>query len=112
MRLGDFNVHCALCRGAQYRVKRVVDVLNFVGGVLETLVMEVHVRESEPMYVLNMYSPNKNVTVEKMEFYLSKLGNRFLVIGDLNAHSPVLDSTVRYSNPTGRTVENLVLMIE
>ena len=44
-----------------------------------------------------------------MEFYIGQLGQRFIIVGDFNAHSPVLDDKTQISNYTGRTIENLIL---
>ena len=84
-------------------------VSDFAGGVLEAQAVQIHMRSSEPLNILNIYNPNKNVTVEEFEHYLGMIGNKFLAIGDFNAHSPVLDSTVRSSNPTGRSLESCLL---
>ena len=92
--------------GLQYRTLNVPD---FVGGSLEAQIMKIFIGNSEPLHILNLYNPNKNVSIEELEYYVSKLGDKYLIIGDFNAHSPVLDSNVRSSNPTGRSLEALLL---
>ena len=88
---------------------RPLDIPGYTGGVLEAQAIRVYLRNSESLNILNVYNPNKNVNVEELDYYLSRLGNKFLIIGDFNAHSPVLDTSVRTSNPTGRSIEALLL---
>ena len=59
--------------------------------------------------LMNVYNPNKNLTCREMEHYLTQLGNRFIIVGDFNAHSSLLSSRDMIANTTGRTIENLVL---
>lgn len=84
-------------------------ITEYDGGVMEVQAIEVYIRNSDPIKILNIYNPNKNVTIDEMEFYLNQLGDRFLVAGDFNAHSAVLDTNVIHPNPTGITLENLLL---
>ena len=93
-------------RSVQFRT---LDIPSYTGGVLEAQVVRIYLRNSDPLHILNIYNPNKNITVDELDYYLNRLGNKFLIIGDFNAHSPVLDSTVRTSNPTGRSIEALLL---
>ena len=95
-----------LHHSVQYRT---LNVPCFPGGVLEAQILEVHMNSSTPLRILNIYNPNKNVLLEEFEYYLDKLGQRYLIFGDFNAHSILLDSTVRTSNPTGRSIETLLL---
>ena len=88
---------------------RPLDIPIYIGGVLEAQAVRIYLKNSEPLHILNIYNPNKNVTGDELDYYLGRLGNRFLIIGDFNAHSPVLDTMVRTSNPTGRSIEALLL---
>ena len=40
----------------------------------------------------NFYNPGKNVSHEEINFYLSRLGEKFVAVGDFNAHSPLWDA--------------------
>jgi hypothetical protein len=44
------------------------------------------------------------VSFEEVNYYLSKLGENFIAVGDFNAHSPLWDSWGR-SNFTGKSIE-------
>jgi ribonuclease HI len=52
----------------------------------------------------NFYNPGKNVSHEEISFYLSRLGEKFVAVGDFNAHSPLWDARGR-TNFTGRSME-------
>ena len=91
--------------GLQYRT---LNVPEFAGGSLEAQIIKIFIDDSEPLHILNLYNPNKNVSIEELEYYVGKLGNKYLIIGDFNAHSPVLDSNVRSSNLTGRLLKALL----
>lgn len=54
--------------------------------------------------VMNIYNPNRNITTDELIHYSEQLGNRAMIIGDFNAHSPIWDGRSR-SNYTGRSIE-------
>ena len=39
-----------------------------------------------------MYNPNKNVTSNEFIFYIRQLERKHIIVGDLNAHSPLWDA--------------------
>ena len=43
-----------------------------------------------------------------MKHYLNQLGQKYILVGDFNAHSPLIETNCR-SNYTGRTLEKIVL---
>ena len=54
--------------------------------------------------IMNLYNPNKNITVGELEHYIGQLGDKFILLGDFNGHSPLWDQRSRI-NPTGRSIE-------
>ena len=58
--------------------------------------------------MLNIYNPNTIVTKAEITHYTEQLGNKFMMIGDMNAHTPLLSSNCPRSNPTGRMLNDLL----
>ena len=76
-------------------------------GHLEVQAVTVDTGRSS-LVILNVYNPNKNLTIAEIEFYVNQLGNKYLIMGDFNAHTPILTSTDTASNQTGKTLEHLL----
>jgi exonuclease III len=91
----------------QYELVRLID---YPGGFLETLAIRINLsRSNEWLWIINVYNPNKNVTKSEIKHYLNQLGNKFILLGDVNAHTPVLDNKYhKYKNATGRSLENIL----
>lgn len=84
-------------------------VLNpFPNGYLETQAIEVILSDSQILKILNVYNPNQPVTTEEYEHYIAQLGDKYLIVGDYNAHTPILDTSCRRRNFAGRTLETLI----
>lgn len=88
---------------------QVVNLNQYQGGILEVQAIKIHMQNSSTMTILNLYNPNKNITLEEMVHYIEQLGNNFLIIGDLNAHTPLLNDTVKRCNQSGKMLEDLLL---
>ena len=43
-----------------------------------------------------------------MNHYIKQLGNKYIIVGDFNGHSRILDDAELRTNPTGKTIEQLV----
>lgn len=54
--------------------------------------------------IANIYNPHKNIYIQELHHYLDVLGDKFIFIGDFNAHSPIWDIDGR-NNTTGRNIE-------
>jgi len=81
-------------------------VIPFPAGLLECQSIEIYTN-SDSINILNVYNPCKNIPLEELQHYTNQLGNSFILIGDLNGHSPLWDSRNRY-NLTGRSIEKLI----
>jgi len=55
--------------------------------------------------IANFYNPGRNVGHNEVTHYMTQLGDKFVAVGDFNAHSPLWDSRGR-SNMTGRSLES------
>lgn len=81
----------------------------YPGGFLEVQAVGVILENGHQLNILNIYNPNKSVTVNEFDHYISQLGDKYLVVGDFNAHTPILDTNCRRSNFTGRSLEGIIL---
>ena len=92
-------------RGLQYQT---VDLQPFNGGVLEVMAIKIFSSDDRTISILNIYNPNKDVSISELNHYINQLGTTYLIAGDLNAHTPILDDRDLTSNYTGRTLEDLI----
>jgi len=89
----------------------VLDLVPFQAGMLEVQAISFTEQYSrEKISLLNFYNPSKNVTEAELLHYVRQLGNRFIIVGDLNAHTPILDNKYhKYKNQTGVSLENVLI---
>ena len=92
-------------RGIQYQLH---NLNHYPDGVLEYQAIKIHLQDQSSLIVFSIYNPNKNVTSDEIEFYINQLGNKYVIIGDFNAHSPVLSSRCTRRDHTGQTVERMI----
>lgn len=90
-------------RGIQYSN---IDLVQFPGGVLEQQAIKIYLNKGS-IIIMNIYNPNLNVTLLEMMHYVGQLGNKYMILGDFNAHSTILSSNGNRQNPTGRMLEDL-----
>ena len=103
-RVGDKGGLAILCR-KDLTVREII-FNSSPNGNLELQIIEV----ASPMgniRIANIYNPHKNITLVELKHYLDILGSNKIMIGDLNAHSPIWDTRGR-SNCTGRNLELLI----
>ena len=81
---------------------------SYPGGVLEVQVITLFLEDGSSMSILNIYNPGGQVTLAEFCHYLKQLDPKFLIV-DLNAHTQLLGSSRIHPNPTGRSLENLLL---
>lgn len=92
-------------RGVQYTR---LDLTPFPSGVLEFLAISLHLKTGNSLKILNIYNPNLNVSIAEMNHYVRQLGNKFIILGDFNAHSPIFSTKCNRSNPTGNMLEQFL----
>ena len=92
-------------RGLQYEN---FELSPFINGCLEVQAMKIHLRSRQTIVILGIYNPNRNLSYAEMEFYIDQLGDKFVILGDFNAHSPILSDNCARTNTTGRTVEEMI----
>ena len=85
-----------------------LDVTPYIGGYLEYQAVRILTNNGDSVSICNMYNPGNSVTTQEIKHYISQLGNKFILIGDFNAHSRILDSNCMRANFTGRTLETLL----
>ena len=79
------------------------------GGELEVQAVSLHMRNHPPLSLLNLYNPQRNISEQEFHHYISQLGDYFILVGDFNAHTPLLNSTQLRCNPTGSALESLIV---
>ena len=92
--------------GIQYQT---VQLHPYKEGYLEYQGIMVMIKEGSDLIILNIYNANKPVTTNELKHYIEQLGRRFIIVGDLNAHSRVLDSKCVRSNIPGRSLEDILI---
>ena len=78
------------------------------GGVLEVMAVNAVMKTGELMSILNCYNPNEKVTIGEVRHYIQQLARNYVIVGDLNALTSVLDTNCIRSNATGRMLETLL----
>lgn len=76
------------------------------GGNLEIQMIEIG-SDLGTIRIANVYNPHKNILLQEFNHYIHLLGEKFIITGDFNAHSPLWDSRERY-NQTGRNLESIL----
>ena len=78
----------------------------FQNGMLEIQAVSIKCF-NKSLQIVNVYNPNKEVSVDEFEHYFSQLSPPFIITGDFNAHHPIWD-TRRVSNPCGRNLVDVL----
>ena len=92
--------------GLQYQER---DLVPYANGVLEVQCIRVFLKRKMAIDILNLYNPNKNLTINELRHYIQQLCNKYMIVGDFNAHTPLINNNSQKKNPTGRTLEELFL---
>ena len=91
--------------GVQYQD---VPITPYQSGYLEVQAVRVVSANSQQICILNVYNPGKVITVQEFRHYIAQLGDCYIITGDLNAHTKVLDSNCDKENGTGRSLEYIL----
>ena len=92
-------------RGVQYQN---INLDPFPNGYLEYQTIKIRYMNGTDSFIMNVYNPGKPVGSEELEHYIKQLGNSFHIIGDLNAHTKLLDTQCVRENVIGRSIENII----
>ena len=85
------------------------NLIAYNNGLLEFLGIEIFTYRYNWIKILCLYNPCKNVTYSEMMHYINQLGNSYVIMGDMNAHSPILDGKYYIrSNSSGIMLEKLI----
>ncbi len=84
-------------------------LLPYPTGILEVQAISLRLRNATTISILNIYNPNGAVTLQELTSYTQQLTSPYLVVGDFNAHSPILSSRTNTPDATGRALEELLL---
>ena len=86
-----------------------IQLVPFPDGVLEIQALKIYLKNGKNISLVNLYNPNESLTHREIEHYLDQLGDTYIMTGDFNAHSPVLDDAIFRADVSGRAVENALL---
>ena len=92
-------------QGVQYQS---VNLVPYQSGYLKVQAIKVITTNQQKTNILNMYNQGKAATVMELRHYIEQLGSKYIIVGDLNAHSKVLDSRCCRPNFTGRSLEQVL----
>lgn len=84
-------------------IHRQINLVPFINGNLEFQTIQIQTKHGS-VDVMNIYNPSRNVSTQEFLHYINQLHNKYLLIGDFNAHSQIWDSKSRV-NYTGRAIE-------
>lgn len=93
-------------RGIQHRN---FPLNTFQNGVLEVQAIVLLLANGGQTTVLNIYNPSKDVSTAEFQHYFAQLGTKYIIVGDFNAHTQLLDSACLRSNKTGVALEEVLL---
>lgn len=80
----------------------------FNNGFLEVQAISIVLRNNCRLAILNIYNPNSAVKAEELQHYTAQLGVRFIIVGDFNAHTPIINTNCVKSNFIGRSLETVL----
>lgn len=85
---------------------KLANLANYNNGFLEHQCIQLKLyNQNQWINIMNFYNPCKNITKSELSFYIHQLGNKFIMTGDLNAHTPILDNKYHTSvNYTGNSL--------
>ena len=93
--------------GVQYQE---IPLKYYKDGILEAQAVKIYDKNKNPISILNIYrAPDLKLTLAEIKHYVQQLGSKFIITGDFNAHSPILDDLVLRPDATGKIVEDLIL---
>ena len=101
---GGGGVGILIHRTLEYRN---LPLIPFQNGHLEVIAIKIFINKN-PVDILTLYNPNKNVTVEEFKHYINQLADRYIIVGDFNAHSNILNSSTNRPNQTGKALEDIL----
>ena len=85
-----------------------VNIVPYPQGLLEIQAIKVKLKRYNDIYIMNIYNPGCAISFNEINHYLGQLGDSYLLLGDFNGHTKLLDSRCVRSNATGRIIEKLV----
>ena len=92
-------------RGIQHQE---IKLTPYANGFLEYQAIKVYLDKANTLVLLNIYNQGRNISIEEFRHYINQLGKKFLLIGDFNAHTPLLTNKSSKRNPTGKALEQLL----
>lgn len=95
-----------LRRGIQYQI---LHLNHYNNGKLEYQAINIFMKDTYQLSILSIYNPNENITPAEIMFYVQQLGTKFMIIGDMNAHTSMLNPRDIRTNATGRTLEYITM---
>ena len=76
-------------------------------NTIEVLITRIKFQNCE-IDILNVYEPSGNIDHDGYDMYFRQLSNKFIVIGDFNAHHPLWSFAHSQTNKSGRSLYRLL----
>ena len=80
----------------------------FIPSSLEVHGVKIILQNNHPITIINLYNPNKAISLPECEHYLNQVEPSSLIIGDFNAHSPQWEPGHAY-NVSGRNLHDFLV---
>ena len=80
----------------------------FLPSLLEVQGVKILLKNNPPISIINLYNPNKAISLPEYEHYINQVVPSSLIVGDFNAHYPHWEPG-HASNIAGRNLHNFLL---
>ena len=85
-----------------------INLKPYQNGKLEIQAIKIFTEASQEIVLLNLYNPNEDIHELEFQHYVDQIGNKYVIVGDFNAHTPLLDTKCNRSNKMGKALERII----
>ena len=86
-----------------------IELVQFPNGKMEVQAIKVFTERQHSIGILNLYNPNADITEQEILHYRNQLGTHYMMIGDYNGQSFILDTRCTRENATGKAIERTII---
>ena len=77
---------------------------KYQNGGFEIQAVKVFREDGRDIIIANVYNAGQNIKESELQYYIKQLGRYYMIVGDFNAHSHILDSECVQANVTGKSI--------